>query len=358
MRPRSPAGRPPRTLRHVWPPSTRLVQAALGPAVNQRPRVPPPLVGHGEHHVGIVRVDGHIADAGVLADLQHLAPGRPAVGGLVQAALASGRPQGAVGCDEDHLRVARIDDDAPNLLRSLQPEIPPRPAGIVTAVHAVAVPDAALVVGFARAHPDRAGVAGVDGDGPDRVGALVLEDGCPRDAGVGRLPHAARRHPDVPGLLVVGMHGDGADAARHQRRPDRAKPEVGERACRPRVLGTGASGILRARFLRVQAHRRNEGGNGKHQFLHEVLCGLRATGYGLRATGYGRIRDGSRRGVRPRTPRILRAGTRAVSARTRRDVRDRPRDPIRGWASSGSWGRCRTSSAAPAAASRDPLRRA
>ena len=79
-----------------------------------------------------------------------------AVGGLVQAALASGRPQGAVGCDEDHLRVARIDDDAPDLLRSLQPEIPPRPAGIVTAVHAVAVPDAALVVGFARAHPDRA----------------------------------------------------------------------------------------------------------------------------------------------------------------------------------------------------------
>ena len=162
MRPRSPAGRPVR----ISPPRLaavgRLVQAALGAAVDQRPRVPAALMRHGEQHVGIVRIDRDVADAGVLADLEDLRPGVAAVGGLVEAAIAAGRPQRAIGRDEHDVRIARIDDDAADVLGGLEPEVPPRAAGIVAAIDAVAVADAALVVGLAGADPDGAGVLAID----------------------------------------------------------------------------------------------------------------------------------------------------------------------------------------------------
>src|SRR5262249_61111016 len=102
-----------------------LVQAALRSAVNQRPGVTSPLMRDREQHVGIVRIEGDVADAGVLADLQDLVPGRTAVGRLVYTPLSSLLPQRSVRGDEHHLRVARIDHDAANLLGRLQAEIPP-----------------------------------------------------------------------------------------------------------------------------------------------------------------------------------------------------------------------------------------
>ena len=193
--------------------------------------------------------------------LVQLAP--PSVG-LVEAAIAAGAPQRPVGRDEDDLRIARIDHDAADVLASLQADVPPRPAGIVAAIDAVAVADAALVVGFAGADPDRARVLRIDGDRADRIGALVLEDRREGDAGVGGLPHAAGRDADVPGLLVVRVHGDVADAPRHQRRPDRAQAEVGEGAGRPRILIRGVTAALW--FLGGETERGTD--ENEEEFFH------------------------------------------------------------------------------------------
>ncbi len=107
-----------------------LVQTAFRPAVNQRPRVPAPLVRRGEQHVGIERIHDHVADAGVLADVEDLVPRRAAVGGLVEAAIAAGAPQRPVGRDENDLRIARIDHDAAESAAS-----PSAPCSATTARH-------------------------------------------------------------------------------------------------------------------------------------------------------------------------------------------------------------------------------
>ena len=190
-----------------------LVNAALRAAVDQRPGVAPALMRGCDEHVGIVRIHRDVADAGVLADVQDLRPVGAAVGRLVETAIAAGRPQRPVRRDVDDLRIARIDHDAADVLRILQPEVPPRAPGIVAAIHAVAVADAALVVRLAGADPNRARVLAIDRDGADRIGALVLHDGREGRAGVGGLPHPAGRDADVPRLLVLRMHRDRADAA-------------------------------------------------------------------------------------------------------------------------------------------------
>src|SRR4029077_8097941 len=120
-----------------------LVQPAFRSSVNQRPGVTAALVGDREHHVGIVRIEGDVADAGVLADLQDLVPGRPAVDRLVESSLSTLFPQRSVRGDEHYLRVARVDHDTANLLGRLQAEIPPRLPGIVAAIDAVSVADGA-----------------------------------------------------------------------------------------------------------------------------------------------------------------------------------------------------------------------
>ena len=203
-----------------------LVQPALGSAVDQRPGVTAALMRHRQQHVGVGRIHRDIADAGVLADLEDLRPVLAAVDRLVEPAVAARRPQRTVGGREHDVRIARIDDDAADVLGGLEAQIPPRAAGVVAAIDAVAVADAALVVGLAAAHPDRGRVLRIDDDRSHRVGPFVLEDRRPGDAGVGRLPHAARCDADIPRLLVAGMNGDVADAARHHRRTNRAQAEA------------------------------------------------------------------------------------------------------------------------------------
>ena len=73
--------------------------AAVGSFENARVRtaghhhagIAPALVGGGVHHVGVARVDIDVGDAGVLGDFEDGLPGRAAVGGLVETAVAAGR---------------------------------------------------------------------------------------------------------------------------------------------------------------------------------------------------------------------------------------------------------------------------
>src|SRR5262249_5322908 len=145
----------------------RFVQGAFRPAVDERPDVPAALVGGRDQYVGVARVLHHVGDAGVLADLQHALPRLAAVGGLVPAAVAARPPQRPLGGDVDHVRVARVDEDLADVLGLLQADLLPRLAGVVGAVHAVAVADGALAVVLAGADPDGVRVLRVERDVAD-----------------------------------------------------------------------------------------------------------------------------------------------------------------------------------------------
>src|SRR5262249_53482527 len=158
-----------------------------------------------------------------VADRQHLLPGLAAVGGFVQPAVAAGVPERALGGDVDHVGVARVDDDAADVLRVLQADVAPGLAAVVGAVDAVAVGDAALAVVLRGADPDDVGVLRVEGDGADGVRALVIEDGDPGGAGVAGLPDAARSGRDVIVAGVLRIDREGDDAAGGERGADRAE---------------------------------------------------------------------------------------------------------------------------------------
>ena len=186
----------------------RLVDARPGAAVDQGEDVAPALVGGGDQGVRVARVHDDVGDAGVLVDREHGVPGLPAVGRLVEAAVAAGRPERALRRDVDDVRVLRVDHDLPDVLGGLEAHVLPALAAVLALVDAVAVADAALRVVLAGAHPDDVRVRRVDRDAADRVGPLAVEDGRPGRPAVLGLPDAARGHGQEPPLLVGRVDRD------------------------------------------------------------------------------------------------------------------------------------------------------
>src|SRR5215207_8403945 len=131
-----------------------LPRSTFGTPLSSLIDVAAPLVGGRVEHVRIARVHGDLVDARVFADREHGVPCLPAVGCLVETAVAAGRPERPLRGDVDHVRVARIDQDTADVLGALEPHVLPRLAAVVRSVDAVAVGDAALAVELARADPD------------------------------------------------------------------------------------------------------------------------------------------------------------------------------------------------------------
>ena len=212
-----------------------LVDARLRSAVEQHPHVPASLVGGRVQHVGVARVEVYVGHSGVLADREHLLPRLPAVGGLVQSAVAAGRPQGALGRHVHHVRVARVDEDLGDVLRVLEPHLLEAAPAVERLVQTVAVPDAALAVVLPRADPHYEAVVGIDRHRADGVGAVLVEDRLPRGARVLRLPHVAGGRGYVPRAAPHRVHRDVDYAPRHERGPD--APEFEPRDQRRVELG-------------------------------------------------------------------------------------------------------------------------
>ena len=105
----------------------------------------------------VVAITRSLAPVSVV-DLQHLLPGRAAVGRLVDAALAAGPEERAGRRDEHDVVVDRIDDDAVDVPRLAQPHVAPRLAAVGRLVDAVAPRRALAVVRFAGADPDEVGI--------------------------------------------------------------------------------------------------------------------------------------------------------------------------------------------------------
>ena len=236
-----------------------LVDARVGTAAHERRDGTPALVGRGVDDVRVRRVELDAGDAGVLVDLERDRPGGAAIRRLVEPAFAAGRPERPFGGDVDDVRVARVDEDARDVLGLAQTHVRPRLAAVQALVDAVADADVAAADVLTRADPDRVRVGRVERDAADRVGGLAVEDRRPRRAGVLRLPHAARADGHVPDVALLRVDGDVADAARHDGRPDVAEGQARQRGfghrgslararrTRPRVRALPAASWVSAR---------------------------------------------------------------------------------------------------------------
>src|SRR5207248_3053692 len=119
-------------------------------------------------------------------------------------------------CDEEAIRIARIDDDRGDLLAVVEAEVLPRFAGVGGFVDAVAGGEIGTLQTFAAANVDDVRIGRRNGDRADRAGRLIVEDRRPDAAVVGRLPDAAVVHADVEKARLSrhAGRGDGASAAK------------------------------------------------------------------------------------------------------------------------------------------------
>ena len=199
--------------------------------------MPAPLVGRGEDDVRVARVEHDVADARVLADRQDRTPGGPAVGRLVESALAALGKERPLRRHVHDVRVAGVDDDVADVLRGLEAHALPGLARVGRLVDAVAEMGASLAVVLARAEPEDVRILGVDGHAAEGEDAVVVEDRREGDAAIRRLPQAPERRHDVPDTRVLRVDLDVDDAAGGEGRTDAPKLESFEEVGRQAVLG-------------------------------------------------------------------------------------------------------------------------
>src|SRR4029079_9912840 len=156
----------------------------------------PPLIRGGVQDAVVGRVDDQVVGAGVVVDLQRLLPRLAAVGGLEDAALAAGAEQRPGRRHPDDVVVARVDDDAVDVLRRLEADVAVGLAAVRGLVDGVAPRRALSGARLAGADVDEIGVVLRHGDVADRHQAHVLELRLERGAAVDGLPHAAVRGAD------------------------------------------------------------------------------------------------------------------------------------------------------------------
>src|SRR4026207_2273308 len=106
MRPISTVGSPLVSFVHFVPPSIDLYSPLSGPPPPPKRRAGrgAPLIRRHIDRVGLLRIHHHVGDAGVGADREHGLPVLAAVGCLVEAAVAGGRPPRAARREADARR--------------------------------------------------------------------------------------------------------------------------------------------------------------------------------------------------------------------------------------------------------------
>src|SRR5439155_20877818 len=141
-----------------------LVQRRLAAAALEVPG--PPAVGPhaGVNDVRVGGIDVDVGAPGLVVHEQHFLPALAAIARLEHAALVVRAPLVPHAARVGYVRIARVDADARDAIGIVEPEVRPRLAAIVAAVHAVA---------------ERRGVARIlfGGSDMDDVGSvgLVLE---------------------------------------------------------------------------------------------------------------------------------------------------------------------------------------
>src|SRR5579875_1171398 len=110
--------------------------------------------------------------------------------------------------DVDDIGIARIDDDAADLLRIAQPDVPPSLAAVCGFVDTVARAERGANVRFTGAGVEHVRIRRRNfqrADGSDR---LAIEDGLPGSAGIGGLPHPAIDRAEIKRSSTTRHAGD------------------------------------------------------------------------------------------------------------------------------------------------------
>ena len=199
------------------------------PAALQEVRTADALVARRPEHVRIRRMDHDVDETGALVDELDEPPVLAAVGRLVQTALPVRPPCVPERGNPRRIRIVRVDDDAPDLLRLGEPDELPRLPAVGGLEDSAARRDRVARVLLARAGVDHVRVGWRDRQRPHRDDALVVEDWLEGRSRIRRLVDPAGDSRDVERLRRTGNPRDVADAAAHVRRPDRTPAERGER---------------------------------------------------------------------------------------------------------------------------------
>ena len=167
------------------------------------PGVLPRLPGGGEEDPRVGRVGGDVHRAGLVVDLQHVRPGRAAVGGAEDAALRSGLEEVAHGRDEDGVGIGGVDPHLADVAGVLETKVTPRPAAVPGREHALAALNVIARFRLAAADVDHVRVRRRDGQGADRGGGPLVEQRCPGPPRVIGPPHPAARRAEHEGVGLL-----------------------------------------------------------------------------------------------------------------------------------------------------------
>jgi len=145
----------------------------------------------GKQNLRIARTDRQIGNANVGSLIEHLAPMRSSIDGLVDAAFRIWAISMTECADVNHVRILRIHHDAADLVGVLQTDVRPGCAAIGRFVDAVTGRQIGTNVGLAGSSVDGLGIRGRHGDRADRSHRLALKNRSPYRSGI-------RGFPDTP----------------------------------------------------------------------------------------------------------------------------------------------------------------
>ena len=203
----------------------RLPDAAARPALEEVAGRARALPHGGVQDVGPARVLDEVDGPRVVVHVEDPRPALPAVRRLVDAALGVVRVEVAGGRHVHRPRVARVDHDAPDVVRVGEPHVAPRAPAVRRLEDARARVRGPARVVLARAHVEGPPVRVPQGHVADGDGRLAVEQGRPAPAAVVRAPDAARGEGDHERVGMGRRRLDVHDAAALHLRPHGAEAE-------------------------------------------------------------------------------------------------------------------------------------
>src|SRR5439155_14738173 len=117
---------------------------------------------------------------------------------------------------QNHVGIARIDDNAPDLPRIAQADVLPSSAAVGGFVNAITESDVRAHVGFAGSGINHVRISRRNGQGADGGNTLLLEERLPGLTAIACLPNAAINRAEI---VNIGL----ADDAGHRQRAPAAK---------------------------------------------------------------------------------------------------------------------------------------
>ena len=119
--------------------------------------------------------------------------------------------------DQQHLRIAGVDEDAADLLRILKADPLPAMATVERLEHSLALGNVGAHVRLTRADIDHAVVRRGGRESADGSHGRRIEHGVPRAPGVGRFPDASVDRPEIEMIGLSGNPGGGEHPAAAER---------------------------------------------------------------------------------------------------------------------------------------------